>query len=123
MVAVDMIEASCVQIVKMIAMRDQRRTISKSEALPRLRLDHLSGFGIHRAHRDRMLLIVIAMRYMEVPIMQIGNLSLMLDRNMPAIGAMDMVMPLMGLFVRQGSTGDKRAWRTEINRNPHHSLL
>lgn len=58
---------------------------------------------VHRAHLDHVLIYMIAVRLMEVPVVQVVDVLAVLDGNMSAAGSVNVGVALVDLmFVRHG---------------------
>lgn len=103
MIAVLVMQMPADQVIDMIPMRNRRMTavlsmlmlvVVRSAAVARRAL-----IRIARAHRDAMLIDVIAVNVMQMPVVQIIHMAVVPHRGMPAIGAMDMRMILVGEMI------------------------
>ncbi|WP_242467768.1 hypothetical protein [Thiocapsa imhoffii] len=53
--------------------------------------------GIGRSHRNDVLVDMVSMRMMEMPVVQVIDVAVVLDRRVPATGAMFMIV--IGVFL------------------------
>ncbi|WP_167397969.1 hypothetical protein [Agrobacterium rosae] len=99
MVAVLVMKAPVDQIVDMVTMRHgfmaAIRAVDTAMIVADMVLDRTAAIGVVTTHFDHMFIDMIAMRMMEVSIMQVVNVVAMLDGHVAAAGAVFMVVVIM----------------------------
>jgi hypothetical protein len=93
-IAVGMMQMPIDQVIDVIAMRHSfmaaswpmhvGRVVGAATVLGR------AAFGIGRRHFDLVLVDVVAMHMVQMPVMQVVDVTLMADRRMTAVGTVDM---------------------------------
>jgi hypothetical protein len=63
-----------------------------------------ASIGIFVADLDAMLVDVISVRMMEMPVMQVVNVVLMIDRGVTATGAMSVIVSFVNIAFRHFDT-------------------
>ena len=88
-IAMFMMQETVREIIDMIAMRNPR--VPAINMIARA-LHRRTGSGIVLTYGEHMLVVMLVMREVQMPLMQVINVPLMLDGNMPAIRPMRMDM-------------------------------
>jgi hypothetical protein len=90
-VAVRVMEMTLDEIIDVIAMRNHLvaapRAVTMAGIVPAAAVLGRAGIGIGPAHRNDVLVNVVAVHVMEVPIMQVVDMAIMADRCVAAVGA------------------------------------
>lgn len=108
MVAVRMMQVTADQIVDMVAVRHGLVAAAWAvHMLPVVATAAVAGratFGIGRADRDHMLVDAVAMRVVQMTILQVIDMAVVLDRGVAAAGSVA-VAGLLGVDVFHGASG------------------
>ena len=113
MIAMRMMKVPFDQVVHVIAMRNGFVSATRSMHMaPIVRAAAVLGcasVGIGRRHFNRVLVDVVAMHMVQMPIMQVINVSTVADGRMPAIGSVDVwVVAVLGIGAsRHGSASGR----------------
>lgn len=101
MAAMRVMEMPANQIVDMIAVRNSfvaaARAVLVSGIVPRTGVIGRAGRGIGRAHFDGVLIDMIAMRLMQVAVVQVVHMIAVLDGHMAAARPVDVGMAFVDL--------------------------
>lgn len=108
MAAVRMVQVPGHQVVQVIAVRNRFMTAAGSMFvsgfMPPARMIRRASRGIRRAQSEHMLVHMVAMRLMQVPVVQIVDMAVVGNSQMPAAFAMNVGMAFVNLvFFRQSS--------------------
>ena len=91
MVAMRMVQPSVYQVIDVVSMRYGFVPATWAVLVRALRLRG-AVHGVSRAYGQGMFVYMIAMRMVEVPVMQIVDMPLMTNRRVSAIGTMSVSM-------------------------------
>jgi len=125
-VAVGVVQAAIHQVIHMITVRNRFVAAVGTMRVPDLR----AGRDVRRALHgvcgvdgQRVFVVVIAVRVVEVTFVQIIRVAVVLERGVAAAGAMDMFGMAMGRMVAHGGLRLKyRAWRSIENTPPSRGI-
>ena len=104
--AVRMMQVPVHEVIRMVAVRNGFVPASRSMLVPGFMtgagMRRSAGIRVGRAHRNHMLIHVVAVRLVQVPVVQVIYVPFMLDGHMAAPFSVHMRVPLMDLMFCHG---------------------
>lgn len=99
--AVRVVQMPADQVVVVIAMGNGFVAATRSVLMPSVvtgaGMARCAGVGVGVAHRETVFVHVVLMRMMQVPVMQVVDVTVVLDRGVAAAGFVTMVVRVVDL--------------------------
>ncbi len=100
---VDVVQAAVNKVVDVVAMWHRLVPAARPMHMGTAGLQRCALLGVGGTHFNHVFVIVIAVRVMQMAIVQVVDVAIVAYRNMPATGAVLVIIVLMGIRARHGA--------------------